>query len=79
MTFLVGRLIFVWLVLLGFMNVGLGGYGSCLWLRRGTVLFRLSLNLTVQGVLQLLVFIHLHLKENRHNDRRNNKKILGES
>ena len=71
---LMGRLIFVWLVPLDFMNVGYGGYGSCLWLRRGMVLFRLPLNLTVQGVLQLLVFIHLHLKENQHNDRRTNKR-----
>lgn len=60
-------LIFVWLLqycgLLGFVNVGLGCYGSCLQLLRARVLFRLShIGHPLQGILQLLVFIHLHLK-----------------
>lgn len=62
---LMGGLIFVWLSeyrgLLGFMNVGLRCYGSYLQLL-GSVLFMRSLfRRPVQGILQLLIFIHLHL------------------
>lgn len=66
---LMGGLIFVWLFqycgLLGFMNVGLGCYGSYLQLLR-SVLFRRP----VQGILQLLIFIHLHLQRTTNNHRR---------
>lgn len=71
---LMGWLIFVWLFkyrgLLGFMNVGLGCYGSYLQLL-GSVLFMRSLfRRPVQGILQLLIFIHLHLQRTTNNHRR---------
>lgn len=49
--------------LLGFMDMGFGCYSSCLQVLGSRVLLRLSqVGHPVQGFLQLLVFIHLHLK-----------------
>lgn len=63
------------------MNVGLWCYGNGLWLQRDGVFFRLSLTgRPVQGLLQLLVIIHLCLKEATYTISGGlREKILGES